>query len=504
MATVSELVNRMTLSEPELHLPPELWELIFAHLAGKRVLVMRLVCHRWKTIVDRKRSLWNTLSVCVRYSTTNERFHPESLPPVTGFCVNWSTIEDVDCWWPSFGERLTRIKLGYGSVTLNLVVGMLRHTPNLTHLHLSRFRETSEEEPVVDFQLERMEELYLEYSICDAFVETFPRLRNLKMDLNEGYQEITARLMNFVQGTLEELDFKATPYLMKEIAKMERLKLKTLRFKGGCEFAVQLSRIQPSLEKIFLILKASTPDFCEIGKNLPDLKQLSVLIDRQGLLEPSFLANMSQLQKLSLENYLFTMQLNFGPLKCPNLVELKLNQFHLVANSLPTFLAGSKNLQKLSLDSCVLESLLELFTTLVELPSLRHLELKYLRMLNNDFNISTFQLTTNLESLHLSDCENLTNKMVDWLATSSCRMKEVRLYRMPQVNDATIRNMCVKLPRLKKLALLICSVMITSAEYIVEHAHSLEYLELNGCFEFRQAMEQLLKGHHRYIECKFP
>ncbi|KAL1400948.1 hypothetical protein pipiens_007010 [Culex pipiens pipiens] len=280
MATVSELVNRMTLSEPEFYLPPELWELIFAHLAGKRVLVMRLVCHRWKTIVDRKRSLWDTLSLCVRCSTMYERFRPESLPPVTGFRMNWGTIEDVDSWWPSFGESLTRINL-------------------------------------------------------------------------------------------------------------------------------------------------------------------------------------------------------------------------------PTFLAGSKNLQKLSLDSCVLESLLELFTTLVALPSLRHLELKNLRMLNNDFNISTFQLTTNLESLHLNNCNSLTNAMVTRLATSSCRMKEVRLYRMPQVNDATIRNMCVKLPRLKKLALLICSVMITSAEYIVEHAHSLEYLELDGCFEFRQAMEQLLKGHHRYIECKF-
>ncbi|KAL1377419.1 hypothetical protein pipiens_016275 [Culex pipiens pipiens] len=293
MATVSALVRRMTLSEPEFHLPPELWELIFAHLAGKRVLVMRLVCHRWKTIVDRKRSL---------------------------SAESHSTI--------------------FGGISL---------------------------------------------------------------------------------------------------------------------------------------ISASTPDLCEIAENLPDLKQLSVVVECQEMLEPSFLSNMKLLKILVLRSFYVFQPLNFGPLKCPYLVELKLQQFHLVANSL-TFLASSKNLQKLSLNTCVLESLLELFT-----------------MLN--FDVSTFQLTTNLESLHLNYCENLTHEMVNWLATSSCRMSEVRLDHMFQVNDATIQNLCLKLPRLKKLTLINCSVTAASAEYIVNHAHSMDYLDLVGCLEFHQAMVRLLKGH---------
>lgn len=252
-----------------------------------------------------------------------------------------------------------------------------------------------------------------------------------------------------------------------------------------------------------LIFKSPFPqDLCEIAENLPDLTQLSVVVDCQGLLEPSFLANMKLLKILVLRGFDVSQALDFGPLKCPNLVELKLNHFQLVANSLPTFLAGSKYLQKLSLDSCVLESLLEFFTMLVTLPSLRHLELAFLRVLNKDFDISTFQLTTNLESIYLSNCENLTHEMVGRLATSSCRVSEVRLDLMFQVNDATIQNLCLKLPRLKKLTLINCSVTAAGAEYIVNYAHSLDYLEIDGYFAVRRMVEHLLKLHHRYIECK--
>lgn len=262
MADVAEAVDRMTLSEAEFHLPPEVWEQIFRHLKGTQLLKVRLVCHRWKAIVDRDRSLWTEMRITtLPVFSTDAQPLGEVMPPAPAVSLRSKKIETLNSWL--FGERLTSIRLFGCDVTLKALVEMLRRCPNLVRLHLDMVTFTCTKEPdVVDFQLVQMEELErIGYAhVFDVYLGLFPHLRKLVLDCDLSWRnsaENEARFISTVQRTLESLQFSPIPYLLQRMSEMTDLRLKQVHLLMSHEQnAVELSRLQPSLEEMIM------PNWC--------------------------------------------------------------------------------------------------------------------------------------------------------------------------------------------------------------------------------------------------
>lgn len=176
----------------EFDLPPELWEQIFALSNGQTLLTARLVCHRWRAIADRKRSLWTKMRHRFQYGLQlDEQFARDRWTPATSIRLNGSKILLVESsWWVPLGERLTDINMLCCKVTLATLLGMLRYTPNLERLSLYMVLVDCEEEPVGDFQLVKMREFHVRAdSTFGVFGEVFPRLSSLILELGCTEQE---------------------------------------------------------------------------------------------------------------------------------------------------------------------------------------------------------------------------------------------------------------------------------------------------------------------------
>ncbi|XP_039439144.1 uncharacterized protein LOC120420222 [Culex pipiens pallens] len=357
----------------EFDLPPELWEQIFAHLNGQTLLSARLVCHRWRAIADRKRSLWAKMRHRFHYGLQlDEQFARDRWTPATSIRLNGSKILLVESsWWVPLGERLTDINLLCCKVTLETLLGMLRRTPNLERLSLYMVLVDCEEEPVGDFQLLKMREFHVRAdSTFGVFGEVFPRLSSLILELGCSGQEQSCRLIQLVQGTLKRLRFRATKYLALNMSLMNRLQLQHLNVVGSYEVAaLYLCHVQPSIEEL-IMPKVDAPNsmLCLIGTKLPRLRQLETgLAEVETILTPSFLATMPHLKKLSLTASLNKQLINFTQYKCTNLNELYLNCLQPVENSLQAFLSGSHLCKPPSVDESTLQTLWRLLPLLTRL-----------------------------------------------------------------------------------------------------------------------------------------
>lgn len=260
-------------------------------------------------------------------------------------------------------------------------------------------------------------------------------------------------MIELVQGTLKRLRFRATKYLALNMSLMNRLQLQHLNVVGLYEVAVlYVCHIQPSIEELLMPkVKAQNLMLCHVGTKLPRLRQLETsLAEVETILTPSFLATMPHLRKLSLTASLNKQQINFTQYKCTNLNELYLNCLQPVENSLQAFLSGSKNLQKLELFNCALDSWSNLLTMLADLPSLRHLKLGYLRLLDAVTSVPP-NLRTNLDHLELYGRSSMTSAMIVQLCSLSPQIKVLHLCKPPSVDDSTLTTLWRLLPLLTRL-----------------------------------------------------
>ncbi|KAL1404685.1 hypothetical protein pipiens_018761 [Culex pipiens pipiens] len=227
----------------ESDLPPELWIMIFRNLDKRSTLRVRLTCRRWKDIVDLDQSLLKKLPLDFgKDATIDDRFQPENLFPATSY--------------------------------------------------------TSTEESQVDFRLEKLE--YLDCTeVIPVFESIFPRLRTILLIRKPDDEAKACRLLNSVQGTLKVLDIDLTPFVLKQMASMNRLQLTTLILHGNDNLIVQLSRTQVAVEVLF-ITAATNEALCKIGRNLTKLKDLAVNMNDTGTVVPTFLDQMPQLKRLNL------------------------------------------------------------------------------------------------------------------------------------------------------------------------------------------------------------
>ncbi|EDS43987.1 conserved hypothetical protein [Culex quinquefasciatus] len=354
----------------QFDLPPELWSQIFAHLKPQQLLRIRLVCHRWKAIVDRERSLWARLRIKFPDEVTlDENFRP-FIAPAADVQLEAVRIVTVDSWWPT---HLTCVRMRGCQVSLESFLGMLRRTPNLTQLELIYVEFTSGGNPeVVDFRLERLESLELiQYSddLLDLFGRLCPRLRELSLEDDGEHDRVTARLIESVQDTLQRLKLWMTPYVLQKMSLLERLQLKSVELTDlqEDEYALSVSRFQPSLEELLVTIRRNSV-LCEIGTNLPGLKRLTVgLVEEDGL---DFLATMPLLEELDIGGG--QEALNFNGFHCPNLTKLTLDGVELVASSLRVL---SSKLKELKFEKCAMDSWSDLLAVLAAQSSLLRLDL---------------------------------------------------------------------------------------------------------------------------------
>lgn len=132
---------------------------------------------------------------------------------------------------------------------------MLEKTPNLTCLSLGHVESTSAEEINVDFRLEKLECLSCAM-ISDVYGNIFTRLRelNLEIELENGEDEKVCRVLQSVQGTLQQLDCQLTPFMVEQMASMDRLQLKKVAVRQAVgDLVVELSQIQGSIEHLVVI-----------------------------------------------------------------------------------------------------------------------------------------------------------------------------------------------------------------------------------------------------------
>lgn len=180
----------------------------------------------------------------------DEHFQPENLLQATQAVLFKSTITSVNGWWPSFGAELTNLLLSSCEIALPVLLGMLRHTPNLTNLSPGSINYASVEEVEIDFRLEKLEHLDCD-EVFDIYERIFPRLRKLELAYELEDEESVCRLLQSVQETLKVLVCDLSPFMLEQLASMDRLRLTeaVVPVADGDE-VVRLSRIQPTIEKL--------------------------------------------------------------------------------------------------------------------------------------------------------------------------------------------------------------------------------------------------------------
>ncbi|XP_039439139.1 uncharacterized protein LOC120420218 [Culex pipiens pallens] len=421
----------------QFDLPPELWPRIFAHLQPQQLLSLRLVCRRWKAIADRERPLWNRICIHVPDGVTlDARFRMKSCAPsVTCLKLNRANIVTVDSWWRSLGERLTCIEMRDCRVALGTLLGMLRCTPNLRRLSLRYTAFTCREEPVVNFKLDRMEELDLYFEeLFEVYVRIFPRLRRFSYDhMETDWDGIRDRLIQSTQGTLQHLEFYPTAKLLQAMTSMDRLRLSSVTLFTHMQDhdqhdAARLCRVQQSLERLVIPgVVAQDSILCEIGRNLRGLKVLDTYIEEMEACRPTFLATMPNLELLTLRGY-GKQPIDFTGFSNPNLRQARFWYLSFEQASLSSFLNGSPNLQLLSLSDC-------------DLTETRFIQPRTANL---------------LQTLELLDGDHIPNKSLLQLTTRSPHLKTLTLNRLPNLDDATFRALYRALPRLTQLTLEAC------------------------------------------------
>lgn len=397
-------------------LPPEVWLLIFQYLERDYLREIRLTCRQWMQLVDQTKSLRAAFCVVFRSCTMDRKFNPRNLYPAALYAEvdNVRLVAITGTWWSTFGAILTRLDFRGCRIALPELWALLSGTPNLEELILIVNKYQLAPEPTdLSWKLEKLKSLS-----CDAIFDTFglicPRLEVLMLPnygKTRGYAKL-CHLLDSVQGTLKTLGCYFTPDTVKQIAGMSRLKLTCVLHRGKGGTAVELSRLQPSIEDLKVSF-VSTKDLCEIGRNLPNLQHIRITTCKnKSLFLPSFLANMPQLKGLSITAG-SERSINFAEFKAPLLKALRLELFRIESSGWRHFLANCPNLEMNDLTDCTLASWSEVFDP--QPQSLSYLRLEKVCVSQNTASTISGQRTFNLKELKVLCCDDIPSAIVQQL-----------------------------------------------------------------------------------------
>lgn len=213
-------------------LPPEVWTEIFKRLSGCHLLRVRLVCHRWKGIVDSSSVLLAKYYVFFFRDIYDE---PSDLPTATNAHFEHVDIAAVGSWWPSFCQRLVELEFTRCKINVSVLLDMLKQIPNLKYLALSWElcdRKQLVDCPVaVDFTLNKLEKLKLEDVKSAEIFKVFQQLcctlksLNITWCCNRDFHHSVeiAKFVNGLQNTLAELTINDIDEVLIEVIKFDRI-----------------------------------------------------------------------------------------------------------------------------------------------------------------------------------------------------------------------------------------------------------------------------------------
>lgn len=239
---------------PEL--PPETWTEIFAHLSAGQLLKMRRVCRRWRELATAAAVLRAKLAVTFpRTFPVDVDYAPyPALLPVGKVSFEQVLVVGVCSWWPTFGPGLVEFRIRGCSLERPVLVGFLKHTPNVRVLELADIRCSGEWRDTDGVDLGKLENLWLVDFAKGLSIFGNCNLKVLGFTW-EGIDVSTLEFVNFVgrfQDTLEELYFTASEDILVELMKLQRLKLKKLLLNSFAfennQLIIDLCRKQPLLE----------------------------------------------------------------------------------------------------------------------------------------------------------------------------------------------------------------------------------------------------------------
>ncbi|XP_039449044.1 uncharacterized protein LOC120428125 [Culex pipiens pallens] len=449
-------------------LPPEVWAEIFKGLSGCHLLRVRLVCHRWKDIVDSSSTLLAKYYVFFFCDIHDER--SITLPPATNAHFEKVTMAVVCSWWPSFCQRLVELEFTRCEINVSVLLEMLKQIPNLKCLALSW--EYCDIEPLVDcsvavdFSLNKLEKLKLadvkSTEIFKVFQQLCCNLKSLNITwcCNRDFQHSMeiAKLVKGLQNTLEELTINGIDKVLIEVMKFDQLRLKKLALSELQPTSqipgliVQLCRLHPSLEHLDFMdsrLLFNKTQLNEMSQLLSNLKFLSYCLgSKPEHVDLTFLSNMPKLEILSFDGRTINNK-SVLPDYRPNLKELHLEAIFFQDNSFQMCLEKMPNIQAIHIEGCSMDSWLHFLKVLGSLKHLR--ELKLHNMFPKETTRCYFDDLTALKSLILYSCK----MSQDLLATLLSRCPSLHKLHMTLVKDAlkddVRRVICWKLPRLNEL-----------------------------------------------------
>lgn len=200
----------------------------------------------------------------------------------------------------------------------------------------------------------------------------------------------------------------------------------------------------------------------EIGRNLPMLKYLSVVIKDEEKLVPPFLTVMPQLKHLHLDA-VQQKHLNLECFKSTNLTNLELKSCRISSVSLQSFLENSPNLKVLIIMCCSLHSWSDIFAARLE--SLHCLTVGYINVVHNSMNVS--KSLEQLEELEILNCSIPVEIVIEMLRQCP-RLKKLTFVAIHSIDDDFI-GILDQFPQLKELKIYECAITDMALELIAEN-----------------------------------
>ncbi|KAL1395638.1 hypothetical protein pipiens_011107 [Culex pipiens pipiens] len=494
-----------TTQQPDLpELPTEIWIEVFRNLPDGRLPKVRLVCRRWRDIVDDCPALLAKITVAFCSRTAYQKVNPDRLLPVTK--ASFISIKRIGSWWHSFGPGLTEIKIEHFEmerfhlIELSDLLGMLRHTPNLRRFALIGCILNGKRSGRPDFRLNKLETLILE-DILDLakYLKVFRKLfskspvKALKITWSDsaGYtaaaesDEMTEMVADF-QTTLDVLTVNCSDIFLSQMMSLDQIELKklTLIEEGVVDnsLLMDLFECHRSLEYVDIsdmmaFNEENAPMLIKIGQLLPKLQFLSIFATHVDI---SFLSKTPKLQTFKLygvERGVKLIQSSWFHEKHQNLKQLDLSFIEIPATFAQQWFATLPNLRILSLTSCKIGCWSDFLAALQSLELLEMLSLDMIEAVETGPSPSPNKPLTRLRYLKCSTFNEISDDAFGALLEVCSSLRELKLVCV-LLGEAVLSAICRNLPQLRKLTMVTCAKSNVMKSYIRQHCRSLEELKL--------------------------
>uniref|UniRef100_A0A1Q3EWM0 F-box domain-containing protein n=1 Tax=Culex tarsalis TaxID=7177 RepID=A0A1Q3EWM0_CULTA len=361
--------------DPSPRLPPEVWTMIFRHLASRELARVRLVCRDWNELVCTRSELMERFLLKLRKRQVVEDL--EEVRHLLALSKGFSRAEfefyglgkdkPRIVWFEPLGETLTTLTCS--CIPFGFLYQMLREFPNLKRLMLHDCFEYGKVAKL-NYQLTNLEELTIGQlynknhgeSIFPTLQHICPQITVLKFLIGE-YQKFFRDIRRFIfaiRHTLQDLDvsdcFNGFS-LMDALAKMDGLKLKRISVYCSEQDLVHLLHRQPTLECLDfegVVTDVSTLD--KISAILPNLKQIKLNRIRLSPSASSKLLNFDRAEYIAF-HYYDTSDCVSGLAYCQSssLQRLEISGAYLPSDALTSLPQIATHIKSTSFSDCTVE-----------------------------------------------------------------------------------------------------------------------------------------------------